>query len=741
MLFSIVIPAYNAEATLAEAVESARLQSLSDDFYEILIIDGGSTDGTATVMAELGKTANNVHLFKNPYNVGPGAARNRALEEARGEYITFLDADDLLRSDALECYRLALLASKPEVLFSSILKIGPFGEAVLRLSSDGWHIPGEFKSLTIRGRRGFRAFGAVYKRSFLDQKRIRFTEKGFYEDIEFVTRAVLWADSIEALPEDLYYWRITRGSATASLSPGKIDDAVAAVERMPLIFLENNSLERYLDDWREFAERFTGLTWLRLKKYAGHDSSLKSRLPERIESSEVFRKYGLTEPLIQALRHSEESTLDEPACPDPELLEAVAGAVVMVANADYQVRNFVAVARRLDEMAIKNVICDISDSKPFSIARAISDEEAAAYSDIRLFRFDCLRICPLFLNARAYLVAGDWGFFRLLVLTLKQRQIPVIGFYEGINDDFLLEPPAPPVKKHLPYRHPDHLLLPGEYYRSIYSKPKNTVVGLPTVRRLLGEEICFPARPRAVINVNFSYGVLEDARQAYLESAVAACRQVGLDFVVSQHPADQADLSPLAVSNNSIYEEIKSGSLLISRFSTCILEALALGKPAIYHNPHGEKFPKYQENPMGAFQVSVSTASLAGALERTLADLKAGVDIRNRARAFLQAHANIFAEEPPEHYAAGAVKEIVEANEESFQERILHLSPGHDGLPQGRRSEAPFWDQRLLNRYKNAAWMRKVIIMLLLDRPRLKARLRKRSTGKLVRALIKLIPE
>lgn len=87
-LISVIIPAYNCEETLARAVDSVLAQDYEP--VEIIVVDDGSTDGTAEVARGFGEA---VRLIVQE-NAGPGVARNRGVEAARGEFIAFLDADD-----------------------------------------------------------------------------------------------------------------------------------------------------------------------------------------------------------------------------------------------------------------------------------------------------------------------------------------------------------------------------------------------------------------------------------------------------------------------------------------------------------------------------------------------------------------------------------------------------------------------------------------------------------------------
>lgn len=103
ILFSIVIPAYNYGHVLARAVESALLQDGDD--YEVIVIDDGSTDDTPAVVSMLAVRFPQRLRTIRQHNQGAAAVRNRGVEEARGEYLVFLDADDRLLPDALRKFR------------------------------------------------------------------------------------------------------------------------------------------------------------------------------------------------------------------------------------------------------------------------------------------------------------------------------------------------------------------------------------------------------------------------------------------------------------------------------------------------------------------------------------------------------------------------------------------------------------------------------------------------------------
>jgi glycosyltransferase involved in cell wall biosynthesis len=98
-LVSVIIPAYNAEATIAETLESAIAQSESDT--EIIIVNDGSTDGTAEIIRQYAERDQRIVSIAQP-RAGVASARNAAIAVARGEYIAPLDADDLWHPRKLE---------------------------------------------------------------------------------------------------------------------------------------------------------------------------------------------------------------------------------------------------------------------------------------------------------------------------------------------------------------------------------------------------------------------------------------------------------------------------------------------------------------------------------------------------------------------------------------------------------------------------------------------------------------
>ena len=92
-LVSVVMPSYNSEDFIAKSIKSVQSQTYGD--WELLIVDDCSTDTTFAVAEAIAKDDSRVHVFSNERNSGAACSRNRALREAKGDWIAFLDSVDI----------------------------------------------------------------------------------------------------------------------------------------------------------------------------------------------------------------------------------------------------------------------------------------------------------------------------------------------------------------------------------------------------------------------------------------------------------------------------------------------------------------------------------------------------------------------------------------------------------------------------------------------------------------------
>ena len=215
---SIIIPAWNAERTLSSAIDSAMNQLLK---AEIIIVDDGSTDGTAELIDEYRERFKNIRLISQKHK-GQASARNAGMKSARGKYITFLDADDALMPNILDKAIYKMEKDNADILSFDYNQI--VNGANTQQATDYF--------LDISGLKGVEAFletqtsrpwGRVFKAEFLKEHDLQFLDTPYYEDMLFNIPASYYAKKITYLPFKGYNWNRTRRALTAQTSVNQIE--------------------------------------------------------------------------------------------------------------------------------------------------------------------------------------------------------------------------------------------------------------------------------------------------------------------------------------------------------------------------------------------------------------------------------------------------------------------------------------------------------------------------------------
>ncbi len=116
-LVSIVTPTYNSEAFIAQTITSVQNQTHQN--WEMIIVDDGSTDGTAEIVLEKAQEDNRLTFVRMSENSGPAKARNAGIEKVSGKYMTFLDADDIWLPEFISTSIDTIIKNKVFFVFSS----------------------------------------------------------------------------------------------------------------------------------------------------------------------------------------------------------------------------------------------------------------------------------------------------------------------------------------------------------------------------------------------------------------------------------------------------------------------------------------------------------------------------------------------------------------------------------------------------------------------------------------------
>lgn len=229
---SIIIPVYNVEKYLSDCLDSVLNQTTP--FDEIILVNDGSTDASKDIC----------HIYKSKFpkiklleqeNMGLSVARNTGFEAATGEYIVFLDSDDMVSARMCETIKSVLKSNGPlDVVYyaSDIIK-----EIPITFSEEGYSRSEENSGIVMKGLDSLKklfpeeyqmsACMAAYKRIFLAENDISFVSGILYEDRLFSLQVITESEKVIYIVDKLYIRRFRAGSIiTSPASKKKIKDTI-----------------------------------------------------------------------------------------------------------------------------------------------------------------------------------------------------------------------------------------------------------------------------------------------------------------------------------------------------------------------------------------------------------------------------------------------------------------------------------------------------------------------------------
>ena len=209
-LVSIIMPAYNAEKYIEQAILSIQNQTFTT--WELIIVDDVSTDTTVEIIKNACAKDPRISLHQLPQNSGTGIARNVALEQAKGRYIAFLDADDLWRKDKLEKQLQFMKARNCAFCFSYYNLINAEGKELGKQINAPKSI--SFSKLFVANWIG--NLTAIYDSEIVGKMTISAARKR--QDWTLWLKIVKRVKVAEVIPESLAYYRM----GNPSVSSGKV---------------------------------------------------------------------------------------------------------------------------------------------------------------------------------------------------------------------------------------------------------------------------------------------------------------------------------------------------------------------------------------------------------------------------------------------------------------------------------------------------------------------------------------
>ena len=220
-ILSIIVPIYNVEAYLEDCLDSLLHQDIESSMYEIICINDGSTDKSKEILDKLSKIVNHIVIIHQS-NQGVSAARNKGIELAKGEYIWFVDADDVIAYNCLGDICKQLNEESPDLLFVKPIAF-----------NDGDDID-RFKTGNIQENETTEQYHdwlwtRILKRNIIVSSGVRFNSNvSIAEDHMFCTMLNPYINDVSKYPKVVYGYRKRANSLSTTSTKNKISELASA---------------------------------------------------------------------------------------------------------------------------------------------------------------------------------------------------------------------------------------------------------------------------------------------------------------------------------------------------------------------------------------------------------------------------------------------------------------------------------------------------------------------------------
>lgn len=236
--FSIIVPIYNSEKYLIECIQSVLNQKNCTDF-EVILVNDGSRDHSPALCDQLAQQDERIRVI-HQQNQGVSVARNTGIDAAEGQYVLFLDSDDLWENDLLETLE-GHIRQQPDMIVYGYRQFGrdaaleefiPAANEQSETGTDYFHRYEMMETMP-----AVSCWSHAFRRQFLQNGKLKFPLYVQYgEDFRFYMHCLKHAEKLICIPQILYLYRVNEASATHTLTLRKIRDLLEACADMYRLF-------------------------------------------------------------------------------------------------------------------------------------------------------------------------------------------------------------------------------------------------------------------------------------------------------------------------------------------------------------------------------------------------------------------------------------------------------------------------------------------------------------------------
>ena len=281
MDITIVIPMKDTEDQIMKCVDSIKINTLSRDRYEIIIIDDASKQPSEFLSEKY-----DIHYFYSKKSLGAGGARNLGIRMARGKYICFIDSDDWISYDYLEkgltymeqcASEIGMFTLKREYddikdiiykcKYNTLLQLGP--EESIKVMAKEYNFDVNIVPSTTN---------KIYLRQFLIDNNIFFPENRKFEDLLFSIKTMLAASKLICIPDATYFHYRRKGSIVQSFEHKNSEDMLFILKEIKVYLENNNYFEIYKKSFYLFCEHFMNLIIRQINEFCSDENIKKAEM-------------------------------------------------------------------------------------------------------------------------------------------------------------------------------------------------------------------------------------------------------------------------------------------------------------------------------------------------------------------------------------------------------------------------------------------------------------------------------
>lgn len=281
MDITIIIPMKDTEDQIMKCLDSIKINTLSRDRYEVIIIDDASKQPSEFLSEKY-----DIHYFYSEKSLGAGGARNLGIRMARGKYICFIDSDDWISYDYLEkgltymeqcASEIGMFTLKREYddikdiiykcKYNTLLQLGP--EESIKVMAKEYNFDVNIVPSTTN---------KIYLRQFLIDNNIFFPENRKFEDLLFSIKTMLAASKLICIPDATYFHYRRKGSIVQSFEHKNSDDMLFILKEIKVYLENNNYFEIYKKSFYLFCEHFMNLIIRQINEFCSDENIKKAEM-------------------------------------------------------------------------------------------------------------------------------------------------------------------------------------------------------------------------------------------------------------------------------------------------------------------------------------------------------------------------------------------------------------------------------------------------------------------------------